>query len=86
MPEKKLSGISFSGTILFFADLPTRFFDGPATKNKLFPKGALMSYSCGMKIFDNHFDKSFAGFNCLKIDAIVVFSKFTPLWSANFKH
>ena len=30
----------FSGRF-FFADRPTRFFDRPATRNKLFPKVAL---------------------------------------------
>ena len=29
---------------IFFADPPTRFFDRPATRNKLFPKAALLYF------------------------------------------
>ena len=41
MPEKKeIQELFFSGRF-FFADQPTRLFDRPATRNKLFPKVAL---------------------------------------------
>ena len=41
MPEKRNSKFFFLEDF-FFADQPTRFCDRPATRNKLFPKVALI--------------------------------------------
>ena len=48
MPEKRNS-IFFFLEYFFFADRPTRFFDGPATRNKLFPKVALRGKDAHIK-------------------------------------
>ena len=40
MPEKKKFKKKFFLEDFFFADRPTRFFDRPATRNKLIPKVA----------------------------------------------
>ena len=42
MPEKKIPKFFFSRRFFFVADRPTRFLDRPATRNKLFPKDALI--------------------------------------------